>query len=74
MTDEYIFMFDLNSNHFRSLSSEKCRVPAYCDRVLWRGSDVQLIDYRSHPKLTLSDHKPVSARFAASVSLMLYFL
>ena len=40
------------------------RTPSYTDRVLWKSRDehaLRPIFYRSHPKITCSDHKPVSA-------------
>ena len=57
--------------------SEKGRVPAWCDRVLWRTKtafDVQLIDYISHPKMLISDHKPVSALFDVKVGTAIQWL
>ena len=51
-------------------SSEKNRCPAWCDRILWKGSSINLVNYQSNPKLKLSDHKPISALFNSSIKVI----
>lgn len=62
------YKYDLGCNNYDS--SEKRRVPAWCDRILWRTkSDVRHINqvaFRRHELLT-SDHRPVSSVFVVSL-------
>ncbi|CAK9797954.1 Type II inositol 1,4,5-trisphosphate 5-phosphatase [Anthophora plagiata] len=51
-------------------SSEKGRAPAWCDRILWKGEAITSNDYRSHPELKISDHKPVSAIFDSQIRII----
>lgn len=61
------YKYDRNSNVFDT--SEKRRVPAWCDRVLWRSREaerVMLMGYRRW-EVNVSDHRPVSAVFQVTV-------
>ncbi|EGO01411.1 hypothetical protein SERLA73DRAFT_103188 [Serpula lacrymans var. lacrymans S7.3] len=61
------YKYDRNSSEFDS--SEKRRVPAWCDRVLWRSRDpgrVRLLHYQRY-EVNVSDHRPISAGFTATV-------
>ncbi|XP_046544350.1 inositol polyphosphate 5-phosphatase OCRL-like [Haliotis rubra] len=62
------YKYDVGSDNFDT--SEKCRVPAWCDRILWKGAGVRQIRYDSHPQLRVSDHKPVSALFDAGIRVI----
>ncbi|KAK6730700.1 hypothetical protein RB195_007268 [Necator americanus] len=52
-------------------SSEKARVPAWCDRILWWTRDpdtrLNLQRFESVEQISISDHKPVRACFALTV-------
>lgn len=58
------FKFDAGSDNYDS--SEKMRIPAYCDRVLHRGKQVRQRKYSSHVVRT-SDHRPVSAAYEVGI-------
>lgn len=63
------YKYDAGTDQFDT--SEKNRAPAWCDRVLWTGiGPTKCIVYRSHPKLRLSDHKPVSALFDTQIKVI----
>jgi len=48
------------------VSSEKKRIPAWCDRILSKGNDIKTLRYGRHELLS-SDHRPVSAVFQVVV-------
>ncbi|KAL8694146.1 MAG: hypothetical protein Q9218_001143 [Villophora microphyllina] len=48
-------------------TSEKARIPAWCDRILRKGNNLKQIDYTTAP-LRFSDHRPVYATFQCTIS------
>ncbi|CAH8585562.1 unnamed protein product [Schistosoma mattheei] len=59
------YKFDINCQTYDS--SEKYRIPAYCDRIIWFGRGCTPIVYRSHPNYICSDHKPISGYFLVEI-------
>ena len=64
------YKYDPGTNNFDS--SDKARTPSWCDRILWKASAgvVNVTDYRSHPEMNMSDHKPVSAFLRTKIQMI----
>ncbi|KAB8202267.1 SacI homology domain-containing protein [Aspergillus parasiticus] len=61
------YKYDIDSDTYDT--SEKARIPAWCDRILWRGSCLRQIDYNT-AKLRFSDHRPVRAAFSCVINVV----
>ncbi|KAF2810504.1 uncharacterized protein BDZ99DRAFT_508906 [Mytilinidion resinicola] len=59
------YKFDLGTDRYDT--SEKARIPAWCDRVLRKGDNLRQINYNS-ADLKFSDHRPVYATFQCLIS------
>ena len=61
------YKYDLGKDEYDT--SDKQRIPAWCDRVLWKtneGGSLKQISYNTAP-LRFSDHRPVHATFECAV-------
>ena len=50
-------------------TSEKARIPAWCDRILRKGENLHQVHYNTAP-LRFSDHRPVFATFECTISVV----
>lgn len=51
------------------INRDKGRIPAWCDRVLWKGGGLKQIDYAA-ANIKTSDHRPVSSLFDCTISIV----
>ncbi|TCD69866.1 inositol polyphosphate 5-phosphatase [Steccherinum ochraceum] len=65
------YKYDLGTDNYDS--SEKARIPAWTDRILYKGDALDLSVY-SRAELKGSDHRPVFALFRANVRIIDYAL
>lgn len=68
------FVFDSGTNNYDSSAKE--RIPAWCDRILYRvhepssnSEKIRPLEYRSW-SATPSDHKPISGLYAVRIKKM----
>ncbi|GAB1607907.1 inositol polyphosphate 5-phosphatase K-like, partial [Argonauta hians] len=68
------YKFDVDTDVYDT--SEKQRVPAWCDRILWLSHDdsyegvhldIKQLHYSDHPSYKISDHRPVTSLFEVKI-------
>ena len=62
------YKYDVGSDQYDS--SEKARIPAWCDRILWKGPNIRQVSYDVASELRFSDHRPVFATFSCMVNVI----
>ncbi|KAG0638498.1 hypothetical protein HOY80DRAFT_1047482 [Tuber brumale] len=67
LTFDPTYKYDIGTDRYDT--SEKARIPAWCDRVLRRGKNLRQLSYGAVP-LRFSDHRPVYATFQCAVSVV----
>ncbi|ODV92799.1 hypothetical protein CANCADRAFT_17407, partial [Tortispora caseinolytica NRRL Y-17796] len=62
------YKFDVGTDSYDT--SEKQRIPSWTDRIIYKGKPLRSQFYNSVANIRLSDHKPVTAIFRASVEII----
>lgn len=62
------YKYDVGTDYYDS--SEKARIPAWCDRILRKGSNIRQHSYDAVGELRFSDHRPVYATFSCTVDVI----
>eukprot|EP01134_Creolimax_fragrantissima_P007454 CFRG7454T1 len=62
------YKYDFGTDKYDS--TEKQRIPAWTDRILWKGEGINCSAYDHHPGVRSSDHKPVSASITVDVNIL----
>ncbi|KAL9109256.1 MAG: hypothetical protein Q9227_006011 [Pyrenula ochraceoflavens] len=65
ITFDPTYKYDLGTDEYDT--SEKSRIPAWCDRILRKGTNLKQIEYNAAP-LRFSDHRPVYATFECTIT------
>ncbi|KAJ5122846.1 hypothetical protein N7448_003980 [Penicillium atrosanguineum] len=61
------YKYDVGTDNYDT--SDKSRIPAWCDRILWRGANVRQIQYQT-ADLRVSDHRPVWSIFDCVIDIV----
>ncbi|KAI5237129.1 hypothetical protein E4T42_09247 [Aureobasidium subglaciale] len=61
------YKYDVGTDDYDT--SDKARIPAWCDRVLTKGHNLRQIHYDTAP-LKFSDHRPVYATFQCTITVI----
>jgi hypothetical protein len=62
------YKYDIGTDEFDT--SEKARIPAWCDRVLFKANRINQRYYKSTSNLRISDHKPVKSLFDVEITIV----
>ncbi|KAF7713340.1 Uncharacterized protein PECH_001493 [Penicillium ucsense] len=61
------YKYDVGTDRYDT--SDKARIPAWCDRILWRGTGLRQTQYHT-ADLRCSDHRPVFAKFDCKIDVV----
>ncbi|KAL6630159.1 SacI homology domain-containing protein [Neocallimastix sp. 'constans'] len=68
ITFQPTYKYDIGTDEYDS--SEKARIPAWCDRILFKAKHINQKYYKSTTNLRTSDHKPVKSLFDVEITII----